>query len=322
MLQVGVLGAGGIALRRMIPAILQSDHVVLAAAYDVNSEALKRVSELAPDIFLTQDKSEFLAADFDAVYIATPVFLHKEQTLAALAAGKHVLCEKPGALSKHDYREMSDAAVAANKLLVMNYHMREHGLHKAIRDFVQAGRLGRLLSVQMRFNIDYPEQTGNWRQTKALAGGGALMDMGVHAIDLANFFSPGTVRDLSCFMRNRRYNYEVEDSADLFWLDEEDVVFGVHAYYCLSEQIAPSMIELIGTEGRILAVDSLGQVEKGEGWFQAEQGDKVRIPYEPGNLYQKQIESFANSIQTGEIGGQGGAGFVSAMIEQAYKTAR
>ena len=106
----GVIGGGGIADRRTIPGMLMADNAVLTAVMDRNTSHARAVGEKYNVSGVCDSVEELLKQDIDAVYIATPVFCHKEQAVAAMRAGKHVLCEKPMALSREDCSLMVQTA--------------------------------------------------------------------------------------------------------------------------------------------------------------------------------------------------------------------
>jgi predicted dehydrogenase len=126
------------------------------------------------------------ASDIDAVVVGTPNALHHPQTMAALAAGKHVLVDKPMAMNVAEGTEMRNAATAANRTLLVGHMWRYRDEVIALRDRIAAGELGRVVRTR-GYGIHAGWGPSGWFVDPALSGGGALIDMGIHAIDTARF---------------------------------------------------------------------------------------------------------------------------------------
>ena len=186
----GVIGCGGIAFRRTIPGLVLSENSNLVAVMDTNFDAAKTVQKEFDAKYAFDNVEDLLAVDeIDAVYIATPVFCHKDQVMKAAAAKKHILLEKPMGLTLEDSTEIKEFCEKQGVKLGVGLMMRFNNLHEEVRELVRAGKLGEIVSMRAQFTCWYPEMEGAWRQKMALSGGGALMDMGVHCIDLLRFMS-------------------------------------------------------------------------------------------------------------------------------------
>lgn len=180
MLKVGILGAAAIAPAAIIdPARRRTDVTVAAVA----SRGIERARDFARqhDIPTAYGSYEALLADpaIDLVYVALPPSAHAEWSIAALQAGKDVLCEKPFAVDGAEARMMTDAAAATGRRLVEAFHDHYHPL--AARTKVLSSTLGRLISVEGAFLVRNPFEPGALRHEPAL-GGGALMDLGVYPL--------------------------------------------------------------------------------------------------------------------------------------------
>jgi predicted dehydrogenase len=190
---------------------------------------------------------EALLADdaIEAVYIPLPNHLHLEWTLAAAAAGKHVLCEKPLALRSDDARRMVDAAAEAGVLLMEAFMYRLHPLWQEVRRHVERGAIGELLAFQSFFsyrNVD-PENIRNM----VSAGGGALLDIGCYPVNAARMLFAGEPDEVKALIwRHPDFGTDVLTSALLG--------FGRrHASFTVSTIIEPDQrVHLTGTEGRLL----------------------------------------------------------------------
>ena len=125
--------------------------------------------------------------EVDAVYVSTTNEMHAAQTIAAAAAGKHVLCEKPLATSVADARRMVDACRAAGVVLGTNHHLRNAATHRAARDAVRSGRIGKPLGARVFHAIYLPKGIQTWRIHDPRKGPGAILDLTVHSVDSLRF---------------------------------------------------------------------------------------------------------------------------------------
>ncbi len=180
-----IIGAGGIADRRSIPAMLLDPKNEIVAVMDTVPAVAQAIAEKYGVPHHFSDAEEMLkAVDSDAVYIATPVFCHYEQAMLALKHKRHVFMEKPITLSAKEGKKLLEAFKKAGKQLMIGYMMGYHNLHVKARDIIQSGGLGDVNLFKMQFTCWFPDIPGAWRQTRALCGGGAILDLGVHCMEL------------------------------------------------------------------------------------------------------------------------------------------
>lgn len=182
--KMGVIGVGGIATDRHIPAFQKLEEVEIVAVSDVNMERAKSVAERFGIGGVFEDYPDMFSI-VDAVVICTPNKFHKEITVAALNAGKHVLCEKPMAMSVMECQAMIDAANAANKTLSIGFHYRQMKNSQAAKKVMDAGEIG--VPLVARVQALRRRKVPGWGvfTNKELQGGGSLIDYGCHLIDLA-----------------------------------------------------------------------------------------------------------------------------------------
>jgi predicted dehydrogenase len=182
----GFVGAGWIAARAMAPAVHAADGAVLQA---VAARDADRAMSLDPAGHAYGDYAALLAdRDVDVVYVCLTNEAHRPWVLAALAAGKHVLCEKPLGLDVAEVREMHEAAEAAGRLLLEGYFYRWHPRMRRIADLVTSGALGAVRGLGAEFSFDggaEADLAGNYRLDPA-RGGGALYDVGVYPVSVAH----------------------------------------------------------------------------------------------------------------------------------------
>jgi predicted dehydrogenase len=182
----GVLSTSGFARRTWIPSVQQSElgRVVAIASRD-GTTARRVADELGIPVAHSSYEQLLDDDEIDAVYIPLPNHLHAPWTIAAARAGKHVLCEKPLALSLEDGLAMAEAAEHAQVKLMEAFMYRYHPAWMAFHDLVRAGRIGMLQSVQSWFSY-FNDDPANIRNVAA-AGGGALNDIGCYSISVARW---------------------------------------------------------------------------------------------------------------------------------------
>ena len=187
--RVGVVGAGSIARASHVPNYAQVPGVKLAAICDVDEQ---RAQALAGEFDIPKvltDYKKLLKEDLDAISICAPNVYHAPVALEAFGRGIHVLCEKPMATTAKDAQAMVDAARKAKRILMVAHQGRFRNESQTLTKFVDAGRLGDVFYARAGYlrRRGIPG-AGSWFTTKALAGGGALIDIGVHALDLVLWF--------------------------------------------------------------------------------------------------------------------------------------
>lgn len=303
-IRFGIIGCGGIARKRFIPGILNAKLSVCEAIMDTNKEFLNAVGEEFGIAKRYTDIDSLLSdRDIDAVYIATPLFCHKEQALKAADAGKHILLEKPMALTSKDAHEIKEYCKKKGVRLSIGFMMRGHGAHRAIKDLIDRGELGEIVSAYAKFNCLSRVNEHKWRQTKAYGGGGAMMDMGIHCIDLLSHITSLSVSEVSAMYSSQIYVYpDTEDSATGVFKMNNGAIFTVEANFNIPDTLGGCKFEIYGTRGSLIANRTIGQVEEGTVSYItedfADEGYRT-LPYESGNMYTKEADGFAEAIING-----------------------
>ena len=181
--RLGFLGVGWIGRHRM-EAIAKSGFGAVAAVSDPSAEMVSAARETAPDAAVVGSLDDLLSLGLDGIVIASPSALHAEQSIRALEAGVAVFCQKPLGRTADEVRRVVDAARAADRLLAVDLSYRFTEGMRRIRERVEAGELGKVFSVDLVFHNAYgPDKA--WFYDPALSGGGCVMDLGVHLVDLA-----------------------------------------------------------------------------------------------------------------------------------------
>ena len=333
----GVLGGGGIADRRTIPGMLMAKNAELNSIMEVDLPFAQRLCEKHNAPHAYGNAKELLASsEVDAVYIASPVACHMEQILAAADAGKHILVEKPVALSAKEAEEAAEYCEKKGVKLAAGFMMRFASAHKKMKELVAQGKLGDVVTASGQFTCWYPEIEGAWRQIKSLSGGGALIDMGVHVIDILQYILGSRIIRVGALAETKTFSYEVDDSASLLVCFENGAYGNINANFNIPDEAAKWRIEFYGTRGRIIGDRTIGQVEGGEvdalftagdAGYDAVQDEKTAgsesFDFEPGNMYAKEIESFGESVLSGKplVSPASEAVYVQRVAEAAYESA-
>jgi len=210
MLSWLVAGIGDISRKRVLPAILSEPRSRLAGI--VTRDPAKAAPYHVPS--WADFDTALAACEADAVYIATPVFLHAAQTIAALRAGRHVLCEKPMALDYAEAQAMERAARESGRTLGVAYYRRMYPKVERAHQLLAEGVIGRPVFAEATSHDDFnPVGTPRaWLTDPSLAGGGPLRDIASHRIDLFNYLFGEPVR-VSAHLSSLVHEFAVEDNA-------------------------------------------------------------------------------------------------------------
>ena len=310
-----VIGAGGIADRRTIPALLTDKSNELLAVMDKNPTAAKATGEKYGVPYYTDEREMLEATAADAVYISTPVFCHYKQAMLALSYGKHVFLEKPIGLNGKESRKLVEAFKHAGLQLSIGYMMKYHTLHEKAKEIVNAGGIGAVNSIRAQFTCWYPDIEGAWRQNKSLGGGGTIMDLGVHCLELIEDILGEKITEVKAFYSTRTFSYEVEDGAVIILRTESGVLGHVDCNFNIPDKASESKLELYGSEGYILCRGTLAQENVGtlshlyapQGSYEAAQNRSVNdVPtrYTAGaaenNMYRRQLAAFSELVRSGK----------------------
>ncbi len=300
MLRWGVLSTAKIGREKVIPAIQAADGcqvVALAGRDAVRAEAV------ADELGIERAHGSYEAllddADVDAVYVPLPNHLHAEWTIRAAQAGKHVLCEKPMALSSGEAQTMVDACADAGVVFMEAFMYRLHPTWRAVVELVRSGRIGELVSVQSWFSYFNDDPT-NIRNI-AEYGGGALMDIGCYSIDASRLLFGSEPIDVSASItRDPASGVDIVSSGIL------EFETGTATFTCSTRVEPDQRVHISGTEGRI-SVDipfnippdlpTLVRVTAG-GSPPVSPATEI-LTFEPADQYRIEVEEFAAAVAGG-----------------------
>jgi predicted dehydrogenase len=244
MITLGFLGTGWIGRNRM-EAMLATGEAKAAAICDSSAEMAVSAQELAPDAEIVGSFDELLKCEPDGVVIATPSALHAEQCIEAFESGAAVFCQKPLGRSAAEVEAVIDAARTADRLLGVDLSYRHTAAMQAIRDRVRSGELEHVFAADLTFHNAYGPQSG-WFWDPRLSGGGCLIDLGVHLVDLALwlFDFPDVTYARATLLRDGRP--AAADEVEDFAIAELSLGNGVHVRIACSWNLSAGRDAVIG----------------------------------------------------------------------------
>ncbi|MGM9954469.1 MAG: Gfo/Idh/MocA family protein [Peribacillus sp.] len=217
--QVGVIGCGSIAKNRHFPEYEAHQETDIVAVCDIAQDRANAAAQRY-DAKAYTDYIELLKnKDIDVVSVCTPNYLHAPITIAALEAGKHVLCEKPMATSLEDAEKMNEAAVKSGKILMIGHNQRFVPSHQKAKKLIESGELGKIYSFRTAFGHSGPETwsvdgENSWFFKKNQAVIGAMGDLGVHKADLLRYVLGEEFVEVGAFVEtSAKQQADVDDSA-------------------------------------------------------------------------------------------------------------
>ena len=299
MLGWGLIGASTIAREWMIPAINgQPDSRVVA----VTGGDPVRVARYAAEqgIPRVHDSVEALLADpeVDAVYVSTTNERHHGPAVAAAGAGKHVLCEKPLALSLTEAREMVAACREAGVAMGTNHHLRNASTHRTLRRLIAEGAIGTPLAARVFHAVYLPQHLQGWRIDRPEAGGGVTLDITVHDADTLRFVLQDEVAEVAALTANQGMAQGgLEDAIMGTMRFRGGLLAQFHDAFTVRH--ASTGFEVHGSDGSLIGVDVMTQ--KPAGRLTLRRGDQEEA-VDPGpheNLYERSVRAF-NSAARGE----------------------
>jgi 1,5-anhydro-D-fructose reductase (1,5-anhydro-D-mannitol-forming) len=301
----GLIGASTVAREWMVGAIRATG----GTASSVMSSSRDRAAAFAREngIPNSTNSMDELLENSDAVYISTTNELHDVQAVRCASAGKHVLCEKPLALTLDKARAMVAACSKAGVVLGTNHHLRNAGTHRAMRDAVAAGRIGRPLFVRVFHAVFLPAHLQGWRLNRPDAGAGAVMDITVHDADTLRYvLGQDPVEVVALTQRAGMSQGSIEDGAMGTIRFQSGLLAQFHDSFTTA--YAKTGFEVHGTEGSLIGVDCMTQKPIGDVLLRTA-GGEVQLPIDRTSLYERSVGQFVaavagegNPAATGEDG--------------------
>ena len=314
-LRWGLIGCGDIAQKRVAPAMRESASCRLIAVSRARSElAAAFAKQFGARKWYLDWKKLLVDEEIDAVYIATPVHLHAAQAIAAAAAGKHVLCEKPMAMNVRECDQMIDACRRHKVKLGVAYYRHFYPVVERIKTIIKSGEIGAPVLVEInafeQFN-PAADEPRSWLLRKDLAGGGPMFDFGCHRIEvLTDIFGP--IVEVKAITANVVFDREVEDTATALFRFERGACGILSVSHAAAE--AKDSLHIFGSLGSI----RISILNEGKIRVIGKLGERYEAHPPHANLHVPLIEDFAKAVLTDrEPAVSGVTGRAVALIEGA-----
>ncbi|HEY8179616.1 MAG TPA: Gfo/Idh/MocA family oxidoreductase [Candidatus Limnocylindria bacterium] len=300
-LRWGILSTADIARRKVVPGMQKARRCSIVA---IASREAGRAEVVAAELGIPRAHGSYEAlladTEVDAVYIPLPNHLHAEWSIAAARAGKHVLCEKPLALTAQDAQRMIEAANAGGVTLMEAFMYRLHPSWQAVADLVTSGEIGRLVSVQSWFSY-FNDDATNIRNIREV-GGGALFDIGCYSVNLSRMLFGAEPRHVSAaLVRDPLMGVDVLTSAILTF----DA--GIASFTCSTRAEDDQRVHIYGTAGRIsigipfnIPPDLPTEVHVSAGGDPPVAPDTRVLTFEVADPYTVEAERFAAAVLDGQ----------------------
>lgn len=315
----GILGCGDVAHKRIAGAIAhQADSELVAACRRDAAKLRDFCATYRVERAYTNGDDLISDPEVDALYIATPVHLHCPQTMAAAMAGKHVLVEKPMALSLSECEAMVAACQENGVTLGVAYYRRFYPIVERIGELLSAERIGQPLSITAVTATPFgfqPGDDGYWRVLPTEGGGGALMDIGSHRVNL--FLSLlGDITSVQAFCNTVGATYQAENCASMIVRFESGAHGNVQCFF--GSEVDPDEFTIMGTRGRLVASPLNGS----ELVIETAEGCRVESHPSPANFNTPVVNDFVAAIREGReprVSGEEGKR-TNEVLERAYRS--
>jgi 1,5-anhydro-D-fructose reductase (1,5-anhydro-D-mannitol-forming) len=290
-----LIGASTIARQHVLGAIRATGGEAVAVM-SADAERGKRFAE-ENGIACSYTRLEDILADpaVDAVYVSTTNELHCPQTLAAAKAKKHVLCEKPLALTVADAKRMVEACREAGVVMGTNHHLRNAATHRAMREALKAGRIGKPVAARVFHAVYLPPHLQGWRIDRPEAGGGVVLDIAVHDADTLRFVLDDEPVEVVALEQSAGLaKGGLEDGSMAVVRFRSGLLAQMHEAFTV--RFAGTGFEVHGSEGSLVARDVMSQRQVGEVVLRTEAGAET-LPVEHENLYERALRRFHAAIR-------------------------
>ena len=306
----GIAGFGWVARDYARPAIKATGDRIAGIA-DPDPQARATANDLG---LITHDTIDALLADpsIDALYVATPNDSHRDIVERAARAGKAVLCEKPMAATLADATAMADIVRQTGILYGTAFDQRHHPAHATLRQSIAEGTAGKITAIRIVYacwldRLWSPEGQGahpNWRTDRARAGGGALIDLAPHGLDLVQFLLGEPITDIAALTQTRIHDYDVDDGALLIGRTLSGVLISLHVAYNHPDTLPRRRLEIVGTSALLVATDTMGQDPGGQVLrTDVTTGETTQITFETEQSpFERQMRAFADALRNTRAG--------------------
>jgi len=293
-LRFGVIGLGYVAVRSVIPAIINCKNSTLISVYDIDNEKTKNEA-ISFNCHSSKSLEDLLSQDIDAVYISTPIGTHFDIAMQAANAGKHLLCEKSLTISYNETKILVDECEKRGLALMEGFMYQFHTQHKEVRDVIEAGVIGKPLLFQAWFGFP-PLAKDNFRYSKKL-GGGAILDAGAYTVHVARTFFGREPISVHSSLNSDEYEVEINGSVLMDFGNGQtaSLAFGFNNYYKNSYSIW-------GSKGQLSLDRAFSVPVNYKSKLTIEKQDNIEIRTLPScDHFLEEVKYFSDNIDNLEI---------------------
>jgi len=294
----GIVGTGNHVTNWMAPALSRAADTKLAAICSRELTRAQAVAERFGFARAYDSYEQFLRDEtVEVVYICTPNALHADQAIRAAKAGKHVLVEKPMALTRTEGEAMIEACEVAGVRLGVGFHLRHHPAQRDARELIQSGQLGKAFLFDACWVVASARRTGWWEDPQ-MVGAYVLMARGVHLMDLIYYLSGREPESVTMMSDGQRPDRPLEETAVATLRLGEDIL----ATLAASRHAAGTQnsFSVYGTGGSLQCLGTIGPHPTGIlRWVTA--ASTTETSYNAKDPYQEEIEAFNRAVRQGAV---------------------
>jgi predicted dehydrogenase len=302
----GLIGCGDIAQKRVAPALRDLPNCELVGVSRAQSNlAASFAKQFGANRWYANWRELIRDDEITAVYIATPVNLHFEQTIAAASGGKHVLCEKPMGLNASECEQMINSCRSNNVKLGISYYRHFYPDVLRMKEIIESGEIGDPVVAQINAFEWFDPPTSHprsWLLKKEQSGGGPMFDFGCHRIEvLLDLF--GKIKNVKATKSNSFFKREVEDVATAMFQFERGTTATLTVAHSVREP--HDTVDIFGSEGSL----HVTVLNEGKLRVMSEAGQRIESLPPAANIHQPLIDDFVQAVLedrspvvTGEIG--------------------
>ena len=315
-----VVGAGDIAGKRIVPALIEEPRSEVTAVCDLDEGRAKELAAGCGARVFTDYARALADPDVESVYICTPVFLHTPMAVAALEAGRHVIVEKPPALNSAEAQMLVNAAAASGRKCAVAYFRRLFPKYAMAREMIEAGEFGRIALIRLTYFSWFnpaPDDPKRWRVLPERSGGGPVSDMGTHMFDVMIGLL-GVPESICARAETLTHDYDAEDSCVAIF-KMPDGAQGLASFHWNSKTWSHEF-EIIGAEAKLKwhPYDDDSVLKTVGRDIQS-----IEIP-NPPNVHYPLIHDFVSAVEEGRdpVVTPAEAARTTLLIDALYRSAR
>ncbi len=326
MIRFGMCGCGSYIEMAVLPMMQKVENAEIVAAFDVDKQRVDRICREFNIKRACPSFDDLIGMDeVDIIYIASPNVLHKSQVIAAAEAGKHVFCQKPLGMNADECREMITACRDNGAKLGVGFCYRFGGAQQKAKELIREGAIGEVSHVYFSFNLGgYSPETVGWRCDPKKSGGGPLMDLAPHMIDLVSFLLDDRVESVMAYVRPQKTEFQIEmdvlamlqfSNGTRMCVDTSFVRNNTHNYVVVGER---GQLHAVGTMPWLTGGNMVGKLELQTA------GKGQEVTFSEHEHIEQEIGCLCEAVDKGvELPVPGEAGLhAQAVVDAIYESGR